>query len=143
MKFRLPPFCKTQTTTLLRVHTARFPSVSSLPFSTISLAEAFPSSRAAVPSSRPVFSPFTWEPFNQLSSLFGLRELLESILWAVPKKKTSHSKKGMRLSNKGLKNITSIETCPACERPKRMHHLCLYCYRQLKYQFKGGGRTGV
>jgi hypothetical protein len=46
---------------------------------------------------------------------FGLRlweELAPSILWAVPKKKTSHSKKRMRASNKGLDDkLSELVSC--------------------------------
>ncbi|GES99980.1 ribosomal protein L32 [Rhizophagus clarus] len=38
----------------------------------------------------------------------SLAEMLGPILWAVPKKKTSHSKKRMRSANKGLKDKTNI-----------------------------------
>lgn len=42
-----------------------------------------------------------------LPSLQSLLELLPPIVWAVPKKKVSHSRKAMRDANKGLKDKTS------------------------------------
>src|SRR5436305_260271 len=52
----------------------------------------------------------------------------EGILKAVPKKKTSHMKKRHRqLAGKALKDVNSINSCPACGKPKRAHLLCPYC----------------
>ncbi|KAK9767521.1 hypothetical protein K7432_002621 [Basidiobolus ranarum] len=66
-----------------------------------------------------------------------ISELIGSILWAVPKKKTSHSKKRMRASNKALKNITNIMRCHSCGRPKLMHHICKYCYKDIRKKLLG------
>ncbi|RKP27294.1 hypothetical protein SYNPS1DRAFT_12904 [Syncephalis pseudoplumigaleata] len=73
--------------------------------------------------------------------LEGLRELWESILRAVPKKKTSHSKKRMRSSNKGLKNRTDIVACPGCGRDRMMGHVCRHCLRDIKHRLKHGENT--
>src|SRR6266480_4014574 len=57
-----------------------------------------------------------------------LGDIWESILKAVPKKKTSHMKKRHRqLAGKALKGVNSINSCPACGKPKRAHVLCPYC----------------
>ncbi|KAF9978361.1 hypothetical protein BGZ73_002744 [Actinomortierella ambigua] len=62
-----------------------------------------------------------------------IADLLPSIVWAsVPKHRTSHSKKRMRQATKGLKVQKNIVDCPACGRPKLMHHLCTHCYREMK-----------
>jgi ribosomal protein L32 len=59
-------------------------------------------------------------------SLLG--DLWESILRAVPKKKTSHMKKRHRqMAGKALKDVTSLNRCPACGHVKRAHILCPYC----------------
>ncbi|TGZ85573.1 WD40 repeat-like protein [Ascodesmis nigricans] len=51
--------------------------------------------------------------------------IFESILRAVPKKKTSHSKKRMRqLAGKALKDVTALNRCSACGKVKRSHMLC-------------------
>jgi len=52
----------------------------------------------------------------------------ESILRAVPKKKTSHMKKRHRqMAGKALKDVTALNTCSSCGRQKRAHILCPYC----------------
>jgi ribosomal protein L32 len=57
-----------------------------------------------------------------------LGDIWEGILKAVPKKKTSHMKKRHRqLAGKALKDVNSINSCPACGKPKRAHLLCPYC----------------
>ncbi|KAI9494317.1 hypothetical protein BDB00DRAFT_818697 [Zychaea mexicana] len=61
---------------------------------------------------------------------------LEPFLWAAPKKKTSHSKKRMRASNKGLENKENVTQCPACGNSKLMHHLCSHCYGEIKHAHK-------
>ncbi|KAI8079623.1 uncharacterized protein B0P05DRAFT_541365 [Gilbertella persicaria] len=61
---------------------------------------------------------------------------LESILWAAPKKKTSHSKKRMRASNKGLQQKENVTACPACGNNKLLHHLCGHCYSDIKKKAK-------
>ncbi|RUS19843.1 hypothetical protein BC937DRAFT_86822 [Endogone sp. FLAS-F59071] len=84
-------------------------------------------------------------PLNPLPSLWpssfrflglSLPAWLSPILWAVPKKKTSHSKKRMRASNKGLRNLENIITCPGCGNPKLMHHLCVHCYKDVRKKAK-------
>ncbi|KAG2179786.1 hypothetical protein INT43_003569 [Umbelopsis isabellina] len=67
---------------------------------------------------------------------FRLPSWLGPILWAVPKKKTSHSKKRMRASNKGLKQAENITSCPACGNSKLMHHVCRHCYQDIKHHSK-------
>jgi large subunit ribosomal protein L32 len=59
----------------------------------------------------------------------GLLEgIWESILKAVPKKKTSHMKKRHRqMAGKGLKDVTALNKCSACGHVKRAHLLCPYC----------------
>ena len=58
--------------------------------------------------------------------------LWESILRAVPKKKTSHSKKRSRfLAGKALKDVTSLNRCSGCGNVKRAHLLCPYCVKGI------------
>lgn len=55
-------------------------------------------------------------------------DIWEGVLRAVPKKKTSHMKRRHRqLAGKALKDVKSINSCPACGQPKRAHHLCPSC----------------
>jgi len=64
--------------------------------------------------------------FAGISSV--LQELWDGLLRAVPKKKTSYSKKRSRqMAGKALKDVTTIVKCSSCGRPKRMHVLCPYC----------------
>jgi large subunit ribosomal protein L32 len=57
-----------------------------------------------------------------------LDDIWESVLRAVPKKKTSHMKKRHRqMAGKALKDVNSLCKCPACGEIKRMHHLCPHC----------------
>lgn len=57
-----------------------------------------------------------------------LEGIWESILRAVPKKKTSHMKKRHRfMAGKAIKDVTALCKCPACGETKRMHYLCPYC----------------
>jgi ribosomal protein L32 len=67
---------------------------------------------------------------------FEIPSWLEPILWAAPKKKTSHSKKRMRASNKGLQQKENVTTCPACGSNKLLHHLCGNCYSDIKKKAK-------
>jgi large subunit ribosomal protein L32 len=45
---------------------------------------------------------------------------------AVPKKKTSKSRRNMRRSHHALKTVASIE-CPNCGEQKLPHHVCGSC----------------
>lgn len=103
--------------------------------------------------------PFTWA----LPSIQSLLELFPPFLLAVPKKKTSHSRKAMRSANKGLKDkhstfkfirpvrrshkcpLLDLVHCPGCGSPKLAHHLCPECYSSVNRSWKakekqsGGG----
>ncbi|TQB68147.1 hypothetical protein MPDQ_003907 [Monascus purpureus] len=57
-----------------------------------------------------------------------LSDLWDSVLRAVPKKKTSHMKKRHRqMAGKALKDVKSLSTCSGCGRTKRAHVLCPHC----------------
>ena len=61
-----------------------------------------------------------------IPSIFS--DIWDSVLRAVPKKKTSHMKKRHRqLAGKALKDVTALNTCSGCGRAKRAHILCPYC----------------
>jgi large subunit ribosomal protein L32 len=69
----------------------------------------------------------TIKPASEHSSMGPLEylgDILGPLWFAVPKSKVSHSKKRMKLSNKGLKNKMNIMKCQACGSAKLMHHLC-------------------
>lgn len=57
--------------------------------------------------------------------------LQNTILWmAVPKKRTSHSKKCMRMAHKWLKPIQNYTYCDTCGSPKLLHVLCGTCFKE-------------
>ncbi|MCW8858985.1 MAG: 50S ribosomal protein L32 [Deltaproteobacteria bacterium] len=45
---------------------------------------------------------------------------------AVPKKKTSKSKKNMRRSHDAI-TVPGMSTCPQCQEPKIPHRVCANC----------------
>ena len=60
----------------------------------------------------------------------------EGILWAgpggaVPKKRTSHSKKRMRSAHKYMKPKLNYTVCPECKNLKLLHTLCGYCLKKI------------
>ncbi|KAL0079195.1 hypothetical protein J3Q64DRAFT_1764477 [Phycomyces blakesleeanus] len=73
---------------------------------------------------------------NVTRSTFEVPVWLEPFLWAAPKKKTSHSKKRMRASNKGLPTKENVVGCPGCGNSKLLHHLCKHCYGDIKQKTK-------
>jgi large subunit ribosomal protein L32 len=59
-----------------------------------------------------------------------LGDLWDSVLRAVPKKKTSYSKKRSRfMAGKALKDVKALSKCPACGHTKRSHLLCSFCVK--------------
>ncbi|KAL4999515.1 hypothetical protein BDV10DRAFT_164347 [Aspergillus recurvatus] len=65
-----------------------------------------------------------------------LSDLWESVLRAVPKKKTSHMKKRHRqMAGKALKDVKNLNSCPACGQIKRPHVLCQHCVENIKKQW--------
>lgn len=46
---------------------------------------------------------------------------------AVPKKKTSKSKRNMRRSHHALTVPSNIHNCPQCNEPVQLHHVCGEC----------------
>ncbi|KAF9015210.1 ribosomal L32p protein family-domain-containing protein [Cyathus striatus] len=89
-----------------------------------SLSTLFPRS---IPSSSLSLSPSASAQWS-LPSLQSLLDLFPPFLLAVPKSKTSHSRKRMRAANKGLNDKQNIVNCPGCGSPKLAHHLCSNCY---------------
>ncbi|KAF2461309.1 hypothetical protein BDY21DRAFT_368566 [Lineolata rhizophorae] len=70
-----------------------------------------------------------------------LADLWDSVLRAVPKKKTSHMKKRHRqYAGKALKDLTELNKCSGCGRVKRAHVLCPYCVASIKDFWKTGSK---
>ncbi|CAI7582653.1 unnamed protein product [Penicillium glandicola] len=66
-----------------------------------------------------------------------LSDLWDSVLRAVPKKKTSHMKKRHRqMAGKALKDVKSLNRCPGCGQIKRAHLLCPTCVKDIKESWK-------
>ncbi|CEJ59073.1 Putative WD domain protein [Penicillium brasilianum] len=66
-----------------------------------------------------------------------LADLWESVLRAVPKKKTSHMKKRHRqMAGKALKDVQNLNKCPGCGQVKRAHVLCPHCVKDIKQSWK-------
>ncbi|WPG98319.1 Hypothetical protein R9X50_00110800 [Acrodontium crateriforme] len=75
-----------------------------------------------------------------IPSLLG--EIWDGILRAVPKKKTSHMKKRHRqMAGKALKDVTSLNKCSSCGRPKRAHVLCPYCVKSIQAWLANGFKS--
>lgn len=65
----------------------------------------------------------------------SLGSIWDSILKAVPKKKTSHRKRRQRLlAGKAMKDVTNLEKCPGCGSVKRTQRLCPFCVRGEGFQ---------
>ncbi|KAJ5936975.1 54S ribosomal protein L32 [Penicillium verhagenii] len=66
-----------------------------------------------------------------------LSDLWDSVLRAVPKKKTSHMKKRHRqMAGKALKDVQSLNKCPGCGQIKRAHLLCPTCVKDIQQSWR-------
>ncbi|KAG5293535.1 WD domain-containing protein [Histoplasma capsulatum G186AR] len=66
-----------------------------------------------------------------------LSDIWDSVLRAVPKKKTSHMKKRHRqMAGKALKDHLDLNTCSSCGQPKRAHLLCPTCVSEIKQEWR-------
>lgn len=74
-----------------------------------------------------------------------LADLWESVLRAVPKKKTSHMKKRHRqMAGKALKDAQNLNKCPGCGQVKRAHVLCPTCVKgTTRHLFPLNSETGI
>ncbi|KAJ3246815.1 hypothetical protein HDU78_006122 [Chytriomyces hyalinus] len=77
-------------------------------------------------------TPFrSW--LSPLANIFSIPlSLIPSILWAVPKKRTTHSTKRQRMTQKWLRPMKNIIQCPLCGSATLLHHSCKMCLRGLK-----------
>jgi ribosomal protein L32 len=79
----------------------------------------------------PLLQPASVQQQPTTTSLMD--ELLEPfVLMAVPKRRTSHSKKRMRMATKYLRNTSHHQKCPACGELQLRHHACLNCISMVK-----------
>ncbi|CDZ97009.1 Mitochondrial ribosomal protein L32 [Phaffia rhodozyma] len=98
------------------------------------------SSSAAVVRSATLSAPLAPSP-SIWETLQGLWGLLPPIVLAVPKQRTSHSKKRLRSVNKQLDRKTNIVTCPACGLPKLSHSICRVCLSSITRSLKNEQRV--
>ncbi|OJJ49521.1 hypothetical protein ASPZODRAFT_127995 [Penicilliopsis zonata CBS 506.65] len=84
-----------------------------------------------------VLSQTLFQPATLTLTIPGLlSDIWDSILRAVPKKKTSHMKKRHRqMAGKALKDVKNLNTCPGCGQIKRAHVLCPHCVSDIKKQW--------
>jgi large subunit ribosomal protein L32 len=52
---------------------------------------------------------------------------------AVPKKKTSKSRRDMRRAHDGLVSAVAV-VCPNCKKPHLPHQVCLFCGQYKNHQ---------
>ncbi|WEW55640.1 Ski complex subunit Rec14 [Emydomyces testavorans] len=90
-------------------------------------------------------SPDAYVPHAIIFSLPSiLSELWESILRAVPKKKTPYTAKRHRqMAGKALKDVKSVTNCPGCGQPKRAHLLCPTCVSEVKRHWREEEKAAV
>eukprot|EP00924_Labyrinthula_sp_SR-Ha-C_P009353 maker-scaffold_2-snap-gene-21.60-mRNA-1 protein AED:0.00 eAED:0.00 QI:52/1/1/1/1/1/2/15/119 len=62
------------------------------------------------------------------SSLNDIIGNWSGLLFAVPKRRTTRSRKRMRHASKWLKRKHNLVTCTACGNKHEVHHLCLFCF---------------
>jgi large subunit ribosomal protein L32 len=62
----------------------------------------------------------------QIIAIFIVEHAFEGAAMAVPKRKTSPSKRNMRRSHHALK-ATTFQECPNCGELKLPHNLCASC----------------
>ncbi|GAA5840459.1 hypothetical protein JCM5353_001117 [Sporobolomyces roseus] len=93
----------------------------------------------SLPPSAPHAAPTS--PLASLASLIpdslsaGLRDLLPPWVFAVPKRRTTHSAKRMRSANKHLKEKQNLVACSSCGAPKLSHHLCHSCHVAFRREY--------
>jgi len=67
----------------------------------------------------------------------------DSILRAVPKKKTTHARKRKRqLVGKGLEDKTNLTRCEACGEWKLLHTLCGSCVKSIQRDWRRREQPG-
>jgi ribosomal protein L32 len=66
-----------------------------------------------------------------IDALLRKASLPAILLFAVPKKKVTHSRKRQRQANNGLELKKNITTCPTCGGMKTLHYLCWNCFKKI------------
>lgn len=99
------------------------------------------------PSSLPsilAFPPSLRFAFPSITVLIPIiTGIWDSILRAVPKKKTTHSRKRKRqLVGKGLDDKTNLTRCEACGEWKLLHTLCGSCVKSIQRDWRRREQQG-
>ncbi|TPX36371.1 hypothetical protein SmJEL517_g01554 [Synchytrium microbalum] len=94
------------------------------------LSRLFSSSKLAITSSAPLIH-YSSAGCIQLPAPSIIDIIIEGILLAVPKKRTTHRKKRLRMATKWLRPMRNIMACPLCGRMTLMHHVCRHCTRSI------------
>lgn len=74
--------------------------------------------------------PALLPPNPSLGGGEGLDLGWDGIMWAVPKKRTSYTRKRVRNAPKYLKPKLNYITCADCKNLKLLHVLCGYCLKE-------------
>ena len=78
---------------------------------------------SALALNRALPNPIGWGTwFRQM--IPGMTSAWDGFLMAVPKKKTTHAKKRMRMTNKYLRPNQNVRRCPQCGTWKLAHTYC-------------------
>jgi large subunit ribosomal protein L32 len=109
----------TQAICIRRIHFAIAP-----PTAPLSFHQFLPTLRLTLPASMTSLIPI-------------VTGIWDSILRAVPKKKSSYSQKRKRqLAGKGLKDKTNLTRCEACGDSKLLHTLCASCVKSIQRDWR-------
>jgi ribosomal protein L32 len=86
----------------------------------------------------PTFPPYLRFTIPSITTLIPIiTGIWDSILRAVPKKKTTHSQKRKRqLVGKGLEDKTNLTRCEACGDWKLLHTLCGSCVKSIQRDWR-------
>jgi len=89
----------------------------------------------------PFLIPSILHPFLPLQSLTSLipifTQIWDSILRAVPKKKSTYSRKRSRqMAGKALKDKTNLTRCEACGEWRLLHTLCGPCAKSIQNDWR-------
>lgn len=115
--------------------TSMAPSTATSTRTTLSsaLASLFPSGLFPAASLAPSAAPVGLAGALEAPLDEGVVPGWDGLLLAVPKRRTSHSKKRLRQTHKTLsRNRRHVVACSTCGKNRLMHHLCLHCLRRLK-----------
>ena len=72
----------------------------------------------------------------------AVEALLSPIWLAVQKSKVSKSRRRKRGYYRRVKNITHMQLCNNCGKPKLRHHICMHCFDGKDEHFMKGGEGG-